>query len=202
MGIICNKIGGYTSKNGMIMILLLNLIACVFSIFITVSLNTFISLGSSWMYLFCFAAVTPLQGGVIIASLPKELKGNGFSINMFFLNCLGSFPSSYVFANIADYIKENYPEQGDMRYRTTMRITMFYSWVAMILVGIAGFLRLRMKGKFGSIEKDEDKKEEENNEEEKREEENKDEDKKEEEKKEDNEEKEDNEKKENNEDEI
>ena len=83
-GIICSKIGGYTSKNGMIFILALNIIACISSVFMTATLNSILSLSCFWLYLFCYAAVTPLQGGVIIASLPKDLKGNGFSINMFF----------------------------------------------------------------------------------------------------------------------
>ena len=145
-GIIATKIGGYASKNGMIFIVILNIIGCVISIFITISLNTFISLGSAWLYLFCFAAVTPLQGGVIITSLPKELKGYGYSINMFFLNAIGSFPSSYVFALICDSIKEHYPEQGDMRYRTTMRITMLYNFVGLILILIGSIFRFRLNG--------------------------------------------------------
>lgn len=152
-GIIMSKIGGYTSKKGMIFILILNIAACIISLFITISLNTFISLASAWFYLFCFAAVTPLQGGVIIASLPLELKGNGFSVNMFFLNGIGSFPSSYVFSLICDFIKDYYPEQGDMRYRTTMRITMLYNFVGLILVSIGSFLRFRLSGEFGNSDK-------------------------------------------------
>ena len=149
-GVIITKIGGYASKNGMIFILILNIIACIISIFITISLNTFIALGSAWLYLFCFAAVTPLQGGVIIASLPKELKGNGYSINMFFLNAIGSFPSSYVFGLICDFIQDNYPEQGYMRYRTTMRITMFYNFVGLILISIGSIFRFRLSGELGN----------------------------------------------------
>ena len=152
-GIIMSKIGGYTSKKGMIFILILNIAACIISLFITISLNTFISLASAWFYLFCFAAVTPLQGGLIIASLPLELKGNGFSVNMFFLNGFGSFPSSYVFSLICDFIKDYYPEQGDMRYRTTMRITMLYNFVGLILVSIGSFLRFQLSGEFGNSDK-------------------------------------------------
>lgn len=163
-GIIISKIGGYTSRNGMIFILALNILASFISIFITITLNPIISLGSSWLYLFCLAAVTPLQGGVIVASLPKELRGKGYSINMFFLNALGSFPSSYVFALICDFINEHYPEQGDMRYRTSMRITMFYNFVGLILVIFAGMFRFKLDGELGSSEnskktKEEDKKE-------------------------------------------
>ena len=157
-GIICSKIGGYTSKNGMIFILALNIIACVSSVFITATLNSWISLSASWLYLFCLAAVTPLQGGVIIASLPKDLKGNGFSINMFFLNLIGSFPSSYVYGLIADYFKVHDPEQKDMRYRTAMIITMYYNYFGLILAGIAGILRLNLKGELGSDMDEETKK--------------------------------------------
>ena len=154
-GIIITKIGGYASKNGMIFILLLNIIGCVFSIFITITLNSFISLGSSRLYLFCLAAATPLQGGIIIASLPKELKGNGYSINMFFLNAIGSFPSSYVFALICDFIRDHYPNQGNMRYRTTMRITMLYNFFGLALIILASFFRFRLSGELGSTKDEE-----------------------------------------------
>ena len=152
-GIIMTKIGGYGSKKGMIFILVLNFLACVSSLFITITLNTFLSLFSAWLFLFCYAAVTPLQGGVIIACLPKELKGNGYSINMFFLNAIGSFPSSYVFALICDFIKNHYPEQGNMRYRTTMRIIMLYNLVGLILIGIASLFRFKLDGELGSSTK-------------------------------------------------
>ena len=149
-GIICSKIGGYTSKNGMIFILVLHIIACISSLFITATLNSWISLTACWLYLSCYAAATPLQGGVIIASLPKDLKGNGFSINMFLLNLIGSFPSSYVYGLIADYIKDHYPEQEDMKYRIAMSITMYYNYFGLILTGIVEVLRLRFHGELGS----------------------------------------------------
>ena len=158
IGIIMQKIGGYGSKNGMILIIILNTIASFISILITATLNTFISLGSAWIYLFCLAAVTPLQGGVVIASLPKELKGNGYSINMFFLNGLGSFPSSYVFALICDFIRDNYDE-SNMRYRTTMRVVMFYNFFGLLLIILAGIVRFRIKGDLNVDQKKEIKEE-------------------------------------------
>jgi len=155
-GLICSKIGGYSSRNGMIFILILNVIACISSSFITISLNQFISLFTAWLFLFCFAAATPLQGGIIIACLPKELKGNGYSINMFFLNAIGSFPSSYVYALICDYINVHYPEQGNMRYRTTLMITMFYNYFGLIMVSIASIFRFSLTGDLGSSENEKD----------------------------------------------
>ena len=69
---------------------------------------------------------------------------------MFFLNLIGSFPSSYVYGLIADYINDHYPEQKDMRYKTAMMITMYYNYFGLVLAGIAGILRLRLKGELGS----------------------------------------------------
>ena len=145
IGIIMQKIGGYGSRKGMVLIIMLNVIASLISITITISLNTFISLASCWIYLFCLAAITPLQGGLIIASLPQELKGNGYSINMFFLNAIGSFPSSYVFGLVCDFISDNY-DSSDMKYRTTMRIVMYYNFVGLLLISIAAFFRFKIKG--------------------------------------------------------
>ena len=156
VGVIMQKIGGYGSRKGMILIIILNAIAAFVSLLFTATLNTFVSLASAWIYLFCLAAVTPLQGGVIIASLPKELKGNGYSVNMFFLNALGSFPSSYVFALICDFIKDNF-DDSNMRYRTSMRIVMFYNFVGLLLIIIAGIFRFRIKGDLDIGQKDENK---------------------------------------------
>ena len=145
IGIVMQKIGGYDSRKGMILILVLNAIADAISVVFTLTLNTFVSLASAWIYLFCLAAVTPLQGGIIIASLSKELKGNGYAVNMFFLNALGSFPSSYVFALICDFIENNY-DKSNMRYRTTMRIVMFYNFVGLALIIVGAIFRFRIKG--------------------------------------------------------
>ena len=154
------KIGGYGSRNGMIFIIVLNVVAAIVSMIFPATLNTFISLASAWVYLFCLAAVSPLQGGVIIASLPKELKGNGYAINMFFLNGIGSFPSSYVFALICDFIRDNYDE-SNMRYKTTMRIVMLYNFFGLLLIILAGIVRFRIKGDLGVEQKEEGKEEEE-----------------------------------------
>ena len=159
IGIIMQKIGGYGSRKGMILILVLNAIADGISVLFTITLNTFVSLASAWIYLFCLAAVTPLQGGVIIASLPKELKGNGYAVNMFFLNALGSFPSSYVFALICDFIKDKY-DKSNMRYRTTMRIVMFYNFLGLVLIIIGGIFRFRIKGDLDADNKVKNNKEE------------------------------------------
>ena len=145
VGLIMQKIGGYGSRNGMIFILVLNTVAAFDSLLYSATLNTFLSLFSAWFYLFCLAAVTPLQGGVVISSLPKELRGNGYSINMFFLNALGSFPSSYVFALVCDFVRDHFDE-SNMRYRTTMRVTMFYNFFGLLLIILAGIIRFRIKG--------------------------------------------------------
>jgi MFS family permease len=160
VGFIMQKIGGYGSRNGMIFIIVLNVVAAIVSMIFPATLNTFISLASAWVYLFCLAAVSPLQGGVIIASLPKELKGNGYAINMFFLNGIGSFPSSYVFALICDFIRDNYDE-SNMRYKTTMRIVMLYNFFGLLLIILAGIVRFRIKGDLGVEQKEEGKEEEE-----------------------------------------
>ena len=154
IGFIMQKIGGYASRKGMVLIIVLNVIASIISIFITISLNAVISLGACWIYLFCLAAITPLQGGVIIASLPQELKGNGYSINMFFLNAIGSFPSSYVFGLVCDFIRDHFDE-SNMRYRITMRIIMYYNFVGLLLVILAAIFRFRIKGDLGSQYKNE-----------------------------------------------
>ena len=156
VGLIMQKIGGYGSRNGMIFIIVLNSLATLVAMLFPLTLNAVLSLASAWIYLFCLAAVTPLQGGVIIASLPKDLRGNGYSINMFLLNGIGSFPSSYVFSLICDYIAD-YHDSSDMRYRTTMRIVMLYNFFGLFLIILAGIIRFRIKGDLGDDPKEKDK---------------------------------------------
>jgi hypothetical protein len=156
-GIICKKIGGYESKNGMKFILILNILASVSSSLITIALNSFLSLSMAWIFLFCYASCTPLQGGIIIASLPKELKGNGYSINMFLLNCIGSFPSSYIYALISDAFQDYYynkhpNENSNMKYRHSLTVTMLYSYFGLTMIIIASILRFKLKGDLGSSE--------------------------------------------------
>ena len=156
VGLIMQKIGGYGSRNGMIFILVLNTVAAFDSLLYSATLNTFLSLFSAWFYLFCLAAVTPLQGGVVISSLPKELRGNGYSINMFFLNALGSFPSSYVFALVCDFVRDHF-DDSNMRYRTSMRYVMLYNFVGLLLIICAAIFRFRIKGDLGVDKKEEEK---------------------------------------------
>ena len=154
-GIICNKIGGYIGKRGMIFILILNIIACVSSHFITATLNAFLSLFSCWLFLFVYAAAAPLQGGVIISCLPNELKGNGYSICLFFLNALGNFPSSFVYSIIADLFGQKEDSTDQKKYRAAMMVTMYYNYVGLALVIIATIFRFKIKGNLGSDKENE-----------------------------------------------
>ena len=156
-GIICTKIGGYVSKNGMILILVLNIVASISSTFITITLNPALSLIFCWLYLFSYASSVPLQGGLIIASLPKKLKSNGFALNMFLLNFIGSFPSSYVYSLISDALDKHYPDEEGKKYRTAMTITMAYNYVGLILACVAGIFRFRIEGQLDN-ENEEDEK--------------------------------------------
>ena len=163
IGIVCTKIGGYASKNGMKLILVLNIVASISSTFITVTLSPILSLFCCWLYLFCFASAVPLQGGLIIASLPKNLKSNGFALNMFFLNLIGSFPSAYVYSLIADSLDKHYNGEERKKYRTAMTITMLYNYVGLILAFMAGIFRFRIEGELDK-EKEKEKEKEANDE--------------------------------------
>lgn len=152
-GAICSKIGGYATKKGMIFIIIINILGCISSHFISLTLNSFVSLSACWIFLFFYAGVTPLQNGVIIASLPKKLKGNGYSINIFLLNLLGSFPSSYVFGLISDGLQKHYPDEG-VKYRKTMMISMLYNYVGLILIIFGGIIRLRLSRELENNEEE------------------------------------------------
>ena len=155
-GIICSKIGGYASKNGMWMMLILTIIASISSTLLTISNNTFFFSVICWIYFFCLAAVTPLAGGLIISALPNDLKGSGYSVNMFFLNGIGSFPGPAIYSLIADLIKNNKKDNDYSYLKKAMEITMYYNYVGMVLMIIASVLRFRIKGDLGDDKKKED----------------------------------------------
>ena len=64
------KIWGYGSKNGMILIIILNTKTSYISILLTVTLNILYHYDFLCIYLFCLAAVTTLQRGEFISILP------------------------------------------------------------------------------------------------------------------------------------
>ena len=115
-GIVCSNLGGYGRRKTMIFIIILELIATIFSEiteFFTVPM-AFISL--SWFFLFFICGTISPESGIIISSLESSLRGDGFSLCNCILNLIGNFPASYVFSLLLDFFEDKVGEYKNYKY--------------------------------------------------------------------------------------
>ena len=144
-GIVCQKLGGYVTKKSMYMVIILMIVDSVFSMLIACHKSTPFFAITSLIFLFCICACIPPLNGIIIASLDHRLRGDGFALCNCVLNLLGSFPSSYIYALIADGFKSDDLSENDY-YKSAMMVTMVYNFVGLFLAFIGGRYRLKISG--------------------------------------------------------
>ena len=60
-----------------------------------------------WLYFFFGTGIVPLGTGIIINSVPNEIKGDAVTINNFLQNSIGNLPPSYVYGLIKEYYEHD-----------------------------------------------------------------------------------------------
>ena len=148
-GVITSKLGGYNKRKAMTFTVILLIVAAVISSLITIGNNTVMFVLFSWCYLFFLCAAIPPESGIIISSLEKKLKGDGFALSNSILNLLGSFPSSYVFGALLDLYEKKLSKEDDKNYKHyiyTMITCMAYNFIGVVFIGIACCFRMKIKG--------------------------------------------------------
>ena len=145
-GIVCSKLGGYTNRNAIKMCFVFCLISSISSIFIGYAKDDkdeiffFIFI---WVYFFFIGAIIPATSGIIIASLPENLRGDGFSITNILLNLLGNFPASFAYSFLLDiFIKENKGDKS-LGHQSAMKSIMYYNFIGLISIIVSMIFRLR-----------------------------------------------------------
>ena len=137
-GFVGSKLGGYTNKRASLLCVIFALLSCVFGIgigFLSTSGYVLFAIGL-WLYFFFVSAMSPLQTGMIISSLPEKLRGDGFSIMNIFLNAFGNLPGAAVYGWIYEKHKEK---------QTALRYTMSYNIFGLICM-ILGMIFRYKKG--------------------------------------------------------
>lgn len=134
-GIFSTCLGGYEKKSTIFMCLGGALLASLISIpacFVN-TLAPFVVL--LWLILFFGGIILPSLTGISITVVPKKLKGQASSLNIILGNLLGYIPAPFLYGLILDNTPNN--------KKVAMTISLFYSFVGLILCGIAAFLRIK-----------------------------------------------------------
>ena len=102
-GISGTCVGGYTSKHAILVCFLFVISSSFFGIFSCYTNSFIYCLIFLWLYFFFGTGIVPLGTGIIINSVPNEIKGDALTINNFLQNCFGNLPPSYVYGLIKEY---------------------------------------------------------------------------------------------------
>jgi hypothetical protein len=138
----CSFIGGYESKNSILLCFLFAFCAGPFSIIVPQANSLVLFAVFLWFVLFFGAAIFPTLTGIILSSLAPELRGLGNSINSFFANLFGYLPAPYVYGLINYFFEK----KND---RMAFTGIMTYPLLCLVLVSIATFFRYK---KFEKLE--------------------------------------------------
>ena len=136
--------GGYEKKNSVLAIFILQAISSLFSIFVPLVNN--INLFSLYLTLFnlFMSSVIPVNTGLILWTLPKNLKGFGNGVGNLITTIIGKFPSPLLYGYI-QYIFNDYNK------RIGMHFLMKISFLGEICLAFATLFRF--KDNFTEIEK-------------------------------------------------
>ena len=129
-GLICNKLGGYESKNSIIVPIIFGIFANV-SIFLLTHITNFNAFNISlYAFFFSSGAILPTIAGYIISSLKREYKGIGSSLDMLITTLLGKLPGPIIYGFLNDYFKNR-------DNKLAWKITLWYFYIGFIFMLMA-----------------------------------------------------------------
>ena len=131
-GIICNKLGGYESKNSILVPIIFGILANI-SIFSLINITKFTLLSLSLCaFFFSSGAILPTIAGYIISSVRKENKGIGSSFDMLLTTLLGKLPGPIFYGLLNDKLK-------NFDSRLAWKISLGYFYIGFIFMIFACF---------------------------------------------------------------
>ena len=108
-GIISKLLGGYTSKKSIIVVIIPELLTCIFISFIAFTSNFYIY-NINLILFFCFTSVdTPVIFGYLITNIPKDIKSIGVGLDMIVSTFLGKIPGPIIYGILEDKYSEENP---------------------------------------------------------------------------------------------
>ena len=143
-GFIGSLTGGYEKKNSVLAIFILQAISVAFSV--SVPLVDNINLFALYLSLFnaFMSSCIPVNTGLILWTLPKNLKGFGNGIGNLITTIIGKFPSPFLYG----YVQYSFNEYNK---KIGMHFLMKFSFLGEICLAFATFFRF--KDNFTEIEK-------------------------------------------------
>lgn len=131
-GIIVEKLGGYESRRAIVACLFFGIGAAISAIPIVIFNNVGGFASFLWLFLFFGGSVIPNLMGILISSLPKDLRSSGSSLANLINNTFGFIPSPFLYGLIYKRTEETSP-------KTAYGFIVFYSYVSIILL-IAAYI--------------------------------------------------------------
>ena len=146
-GIISECIGGYQNKKSGFVVIILQILSAIGGMAIPYTKSIWEFTCANLLFLFSFSALFPIVLGIIINSLPNEMKALGNSFNNLVINLIGTVPGPYIYGVINDlYAKEN--------PRLAAKVLFMFPLVTLCLFSYGGIVRYRGR-KEGKKEKNE-----------------------------------------------
>lgn len=131
-------VGGYSNKHSLVIVLIFNLVACL-CFYPSPYLDKWYGfLACCSLFQICGSAVIPNLNGIILSSIPGQLKAKGFAIANVAGLFLGTLPAPAVYGLLND-------EYKSIDNRLSMRYFMIYSFVGLLWIIIAVIFRYRVE---------------------------------------------------------
>ena len=142
-GIITSKLGGYTKKKAIYLAVILSIFCSFFGLLISEvpkENHLIIFCLVVWLFYLFLGGMTLPESGIIIASLPKELKGDGYTVTNFICNLLGSVPSPFVYPFFKDIVFKN----DEKQWPKAMFVCMLINCLNTVFIIVATVFRVRL----------------------------------------------------------
>ena len=105
-GALCQKIGGYETKNAIYIPLLSSLCVCILANIVPLTSNHIIFDIIFWIYLFFGSVILPVANGIVLCSVDKQYSGSASSVTTFIYNILGKLIGPNFYAWIKEIIND------------------------------------------------------------------------------------------------
>lgn len=136
-GVFVQKVvGGYESRHSILACFVFSVLASCCSLPVKMIDSVYYFGLMLWFVLFFGGAVIPNLQGVMISSLKEELRASGNSIANILQNLIGFLPAPFCYGLIYEVEKDSDP-------KLAMALTLWYSFVGIILVGFGMFFRYK-----------------------------------------------------------
>ena len=143
-GIITSKLGGYSKKKTIFFCVILSIFCSLSGLLISEvpkENNLIIFCLVVWLFYLFLGGMIPPEAGIIIASLDKELKGDGFTVTNFICNLIGAVPSPFAFPFFKDVVFKNDEKK---QWPKAMFVCMLINCLNTVFIVVATGFRMRL----------------------------------------------------------